>query len=289
MEELVVKKDFTDIYTKKFPAPYLEQMRSLDYRIADQTKPLYEHLSQRMVNYAKKPINLLDLGSSYGINSALMSHELIMSELDDFFIEQHPNPSISEVHDFFNGLPNKNPNLKFYLVDTSSQALEFAEKAGLCEESFCVNMEKEPLTTEFKRALGDIDFIISTGCIGYIGWKSFEKIFQSIQVHRAFPIFAFSLLRMFNLYEIDKVFKKNNFDLVRTKVGPLRQRRFYDEGEMKKTIDLLKDRGTDPHGLEDTGYYFADFYVAGPSNKKSTWSSWVKNLENVFTPIQGIQ
>lgn len=288
MEELVVKKDFSDIYTKKYPAPYLEEMNHVGYRIPDQTKPLYKHLTERMGNYLKRSINILDLGSSYGINSALLNYELIMSELNDFFIQQHPKPSIREVQDFFDELPGKNPNLKFYLVDTSSPALEFAEKAGLCEGSFCVNMEKDPLSSEFKLTLNNIDLIISTGCIGYIGWKSFEKMFENIDDQNSSTIFAFTVLRIFHMDEIEKVFKKNNFEIIKTKIGPLKQRQFYNDEEMEKTMDLLGRRNVDTRGLEDAGYYFADFYVAGHSHMKSIWMPWVQNLEDVFVPIKGV-
>ena len=85
MEELVVKKDFTDIYTRKTPIEYLKEMKRLQYRIPDLTKPLYLSLAEQLHNKLQRPITILDLGSSYGINSALMIHNLTMSELDDFF------------------------------------------------------------------------------------------------------------------------------------------------------------------------------------------------------------
>jgi hypothetical protein len=56
---------------------------------------------------------------------------------------------------------------------------------------------------------------------------------------------------------------------------------------MNDTLDLLKRRNVDTKNLEDTGYYFADFYVGGPSNLKSIWMPWVQNLEDIFVPIQG--
>jgi len=288
MEELQIKKDFTEIYVKKYPAPYLSEMRNLEYRIPDQTKPLYQHLAERMVNYLKRPIKILDIGSSYGINSALLNYELVMSELDDFF-ENHPQSSIIEVQDFFDSLPNKNPNFQFYLVDTSLPALEFAEKVGLCEGSFCINMEKEKVSFEFKQILKDIDLIISTGCIGYIGSKSFEKIFSSLDKDNKYsiPVFAFTVLRIFPTDEIDNVFRKNNFELIKTKIGPLKQRRFYNNSEMKKSLELLKQRGISTAGLEEEGYYCADLFVGGPSTHKSVWLGWVQNLEDVFVPIQG--
>ena len=288
MEELVVKKDFTNIYVQKDPTPYLEEMKSLGYRIPDQTRPLYKHLAERILNYKKKPVKILDLGSSYGINSALLNHHLVMEELDDFFVQGNPQPSIKSTQSFFDNLPYNDNKLEFYLVDTSSPALEFAEKAGLCEESFCLNLEKDSGSSEFKKTICDIDLIISTGCVGYIGWKSFEKIFENIQDTKApLPLFAFTVLRMFPMDDIQRVFDENNFVLNKTQVGPLKQRRFNDEAEMSDTLDLLKNRNIETKNLEETGHYYADFYVGGPRNIKSTWSSWVQNLEDVFVPIQG--
>ena len=59
MEELAVKKDFTDIYTQKHPTSYLEEMKHLKYRIPDQTKPLYKHLAELIVNHKKHSIKIL--------------------------------------------------------------------------------------------------------------------------------------------------------------------------------------------------------------------------------------
>jgi hypothetical protein len=288
MEELVVKKDFTNIYTQKNPTPYLEEMKNLEYRIPDQTKPIYKHLAERIVNYKKRPVKILDLGSSYGINSALLNHDLVMSELDEFFVENNPEPSIQSTQNFFDELPTTNPNLQFCLVDTSSRALNFAENAGLCEDSFCVNLEKETVPSKFQQKIHDIDLIISTGCVGYIGWKSFTKLFSNIEDDRGpLPVFAFTVLRIFQMDDIEKVFKENNFELLKTKIGPLKQRQFCNEIEMNDTLDLLTSRNINTKNLEETGYYFADFYVGGPRNIKSTWLSWIQNLEDVFVPIQG--
>ena len=87
MDELVVKKDFTDIYTQKFPVSYLKEMKKLHYRIPDKTKPLYLSLAEQLIQKLSRPINILDIGSSYGINSALMKYNLEMSDLDDFFLQ----------------------------------------------------------------------------------------------------------------------------------------------------------------------------------------------------------
>ena len=63
-------------------------MRKLQYRIPDSTKPLYLSLAQQLFNKLHRPVNVLDLGSSYGINSALMKYNLTMAQLDDFFLKE---------------------------------------------------------------------------------------------------------------------------------------------------------------------------------------------------------
>lgn len=217
-----------------------------------------------------------------------MDHHLIMSELDDYFIDDNPEPNIQSTQNFFDDLPNHEPNLEFYLIDTSKPALNFAKKAGLCEDAFCINLEQDSVPVEFNETLSNIDLVISTGCVGYIGWKSFEKLFESISDSRGpLPIFAFTALRIFPMDNIERVFKENNFELIKTRIGPLKQRRFHNEKEMSKTVELLQTRGIQTENLEETGYYFAEFFIGGPKNIKSSWLSWVQNLEDVFVPIQG--
>ena len=61
-------------------------MDRLGYSISDSTKPLYISIIEQLDETLSRSINILDLGSSYGINSALMKYDLTMSELNDFFL-----------------------------------------------------------------------------------------------------------------------------------------------------------------------------------------------------------
>ncbi len=140
MEELGVKKDFTNIYTQKFPNAYLKEMKRLDYRIPNKTKPLYLSIAKQLYKKLSKKINIIDIGSSYGINSALMKYNLTMSDLDDFFLEQEP--SIEQSKQFFENL-SPDDTLDFYQIDISQPALKFSENTGLCKKGICVNLESE--------------------------------------------------------------------------------------------------------------------------------------------------
>ena len=100
MNELKIKKDFTDIYTQDSPRSYLKEMERLEYDISDSTKPLYNSIIEQLEKTLSRPINVLDLGSSYGINSSLMKYNLTMSELNDFYLIE-TEPTKKETKQFY--------------------------------------------------------------------------------------------------------------------------------------------------------------------------------------------
>jgi len=267
MDELAVKKDFTNIYTQKYPNSYLKEMKRLDYRIPDKTKPLYLSIAKQLYNKLSKTINILDIGSSYGINSALMRHNLTMSDLDDFFLKEEPTKE--QARQFFNELPS-DETLRFYQIDISNLALRFSEDVQLCKKGICVNLEtgNPPI-----KEIPHLDMIIATGCIGYIGYKAFSNLFELIKKQQSEsnsetpkkgPVFAFSVLRIFDMEKIEKTFDHYGYSLVKSDIRPIRQRRFSDLEEKHKTVSLLHDKGIDTKWLEDDGHFYADFYIASP-------------------------
>ena len=282
MDELVVKKDFTDIYTQKFPDGYLEEMKRLHYRIPDKTKPLYISLAEQLYKRLSRPINILDIGSSYGINSALMKYDLEMSDLDDFFLQEE-STSLEQSRQFFEKIPS-NDNLNFYQVDISDRALQFSEDVKLCKKGICVNLETESLPI---KEIPSFDMVIATGCIGYIGYKAFSNIFELIKKQQAKysqldmdkPIFAFSVLRMFDMEKIQQTFDYYGYSLVRTDLDPIRQRRFSDSDERRETISLLNSKGIDEKGFEDDGHFYAHFYFASPKRLENQLISMSNQIE----------
>ncbi|BDQ31653.1 MAG: hypothetical protein K5798_04385 [Nitrosopumilus sp.] len=282
MEELAVKKDFTNIYTQKFPNAYLKEMKRLDYRIPDKTKPLYLSIAKQLYKKLSKKINIMDIGSSYGINSALMKYDLKMSELDDFFLEQEP--SIEQSKQIFENL-SYDDTFDFYQIDISEPALKFSENLGLCKKGICVNLESGNLPI---KNIPRSDLIIATGCIGYIGYKAFSNLFELIKKQQSEsdlefsdkdPVFAFSVLRIFDMEKIESTFDHYDYSLVKSDLKPIRQRRFSDFEEKHKTISLLHSKGIDTKWFEDDGHFYADFYIASPKRLETSLITMSEKLK----------
>ncbi len=272
MNELKVKKDFTDIYTQDSPYEYLKEMDRLEYDISDSTKLLYNSIIEQLENTLSRPINVLDLGSSYGINSSLMKYNLTMSELNNFFLNE-PEPTKKEIKQFYEKCTS-NDNINFYQIDISEEALKFSEEMNLCERGMNVDLEDEKLN--LLGSLPKMDVVIATGCIGYIGYKAFSNLLRVIknresnsnksETEYTSPIFAFSVLRMFDMNDIEEVFKMHDYSIIKSDIKPIRQRNFSDSKEKTQTISLLQSMGIDTKKYEDNGNFYADFYIAKSKN-----------------------
>ncbi len=272
MNELKVKKDFTDIYTQDSPYEYLKEMKRLKYSISDSTKPLYTSIIEQIENKLSRPINVLDLGSSYGINSSLLKYNLTMLELSDFFLNGS-EPTKKETKQFFEKCTS-NDNINFYQIDISKEALKFSEEMDLCERGIDIDLEAEKLN--LLESLPKMDIVIATGCVGYIGYKAFLNLLKVIKNRQSnsneseteytAPIFAFSVLRMFGMKDIEEVFEMYDYSIVKSDIKPIRQRNFSDSKEKAQTVSLLQDMGINTEKYEDDGNFYADFYIAR-SNK----------------------
>ena len=268
MNELKVKTDFTDIYTQNSPYEYLKEMERLEYSISDHTKPLYNSIIKQLGKTSSRPVNVLDLGSSYGINSSLMKYDLTMSELNNFFLNG-TEPTKKETRRFYEK-QESNDNMNFYQIDISDEALKFSEEMDLCEKGMNVDLESEKLS--LLESLPKMDVVIATGCVGYIGYKAFSNLLKVIRNRQSnaiesgtedsSPIFAFSVLRMFDMQDIEEVFETYGYSIVKSDIEPIRQRNFYDPKEKAQTVSLLHDMKINTKKYEDDGNFYADFYIA---------------------------
>ena len=243
-------------------------MDRLEYSISASTKPLYNSIIEKLEETLSRPINILDLGSSYGINSSLMKYNLTMSELNDFFLSDS-EPTRKETMQFYEKC-TRNDNLNFFQIDISKEALKFSEDMNLCEMGMDVNLESKKLN--LLESLPKIDLVIATGCVGYIRHKAFLNLLSIIknrqsnsiefEIGCAVPIFAFSVLRMFDMTDIKAAFEVYGYSVVKSDIKPIRQRNFSDSKEKVQIVSLLHEMKVDTTKYEDDGNLYADFYIA---------------------------
>lgn len=261
-----VKADFNEIYRRHDPRAYYSVLGGLDYVIPEVAQPIFSQLIDRCAEERGRPIKVLDVGCSYGVNAALLRRGVTMRQLR----ERYLTPSIQALTPerlsecdarYFSSWPARS-NAHFCGIDTSAEAIAYARRAGLISDGAACNLEAGDLPTRVATLLSSVDLVISTGCVGYITHATFEKIMRSARGRR--PWIASFVLRMFDYDAIAQTLARHSLITEKLQGATFVQRRFRDTEEQRQTIEALDELGIDATGKEADGLLHAELFVSRP-------------------------
>lgn len=257
------------IYDQPDPRAYFRELRKLGYAIPDAAKPIFQKLISHLRRQPNDIVRVLDLGCSYGVNAALLKHDLSMSELyehwgDKDLLEVTPEEVVARDLRFFGDL-DEPQDLEVIGLDQAESAITFAEEAGLLDDGHAINLETEPLSDLASQDLAQVDLVMSTGCVGYVTEKSFNRLLPAVTQGQPAWMGNF-VLRLFPFDAIED--SLNNWGYVTEKLEgrTFIQRQFASAEEQEQVLDQLSDRGIDPTGQETEGHLLAEFYLSRPTN-----------------------
>ena len=258
------KTIFNNIYNSKDPRAYCLAMKKLQYVIPKESSIIFKKIfAQYRKQFSKKKIKILDLGSSYGINSAMLKFKLGLEDFYDLYSTQNTkncsSKKLSKRDKKTYIKTNSDHEMDFIGFDSSKQALKYAQKCGLLKESIHANLEVNDLKKKHKKNIQNLDFIISTGCIGYITNTTLEKILNT--THPKKPWMVHCVLRIFDLKEIVLMFESYNYDVIIHK-NPIKQRRFASHEEKLRILEKLNKMQINTKDLEDSGWMYSWVIIA---------------------------
>lgn len=255
------KVSLDHIYTQPDPRAYFSTLRRLEYGIPELAKPHFTALidEYRSVTGTARP-QVLDIGSSYGINGALLRCGLSMADL----YERYGSESVQfDSHDDLIARDLQLPHsgdLRLVGLDVSEPALAYAKASHFLDDVVCADLERGEPSAEHARVLAGTDVVISTGCLGYVGAPTIERVVQACDQP---PWMAHFVLRMFPFDPIAEVLAKLGYD-TEPHDGVFAQRRFVSAEEQGQVLDTLADIGVDPAGWETDGWFYAQLFVSKP-------------------------
>jgi SAM-dependent methyltransferase len=261
------KANMDHIYNQNDPRKYFGELEKLDYAIPGVAKPIFQQLISHLQQRRNDAIRVLDLGCSYGVNAALLKHDISLDDLFEHWGQKKLEDATSEeviVNDrqFFADL-GEPEDIEVIGLDLAKNAIAYAEDVGLLDEGFATNLETNLLPAAAKEELASVDLVASTGCIGYVTEKSFERLLPAITQGRS-PWMGNFVLRMFPFDAIEETL--NDWGYVTEKLADQTffQRRFASTDEQDQMIEQLSDQGIDPTGMEAEGDLLAEFYLSRP-------------------------
>jgi len=263
-----VKADMDHIYNEPDPRAYFRELQKLGYAIPGAAQPVFQKLISHLRRRRDETIHILDLGCSYGVNAALLKYDLSMADLYEHWEREDLAGATADrvaANDrrFFANM-EQTQDIEVIGLDQAENAVFFAEDAGLLDHGIAVDLEKETLPVDVKEELASVDLVISTGCVGYVTEKTFERLLPAIARGRK-PWLANFVLRMFPFDSIEKALRARGYVTEKLEGETFVQRRFASSEEQGQVLEQLREAGVNPAGKEDQGYLLAEFYLSRPA------------------------
>ena len=258
------KVSLDHIYTQPDPRAYFSALRDLDYQIPQLAKPHFtalidEYRAQQRVEVPQ----IVDVGSSYGINAALLRCDVTMDHLYERYAGLDADElTRAELQSRDRALVRATSGVRarFLGLDISLAALHYGHEVGFLDDVMLADLEREDPTPMQRAMLAGTDLVISTGCLGYVSGTTLARV---IEASGGRPWMAHFVLRMFPFESIEAAFSDFGYRTERVP-GMFRQRRFISAEEQAQVLDTLISVGVDPSGLESDGWLYAQLYLSRP-------------------------
>lgn len=255
------------IYDQSDPTAYFRELKKLGYAIPSAAKPIFQNLISHLQQRQGDTVHVLDLGCSYGVNAALLKHDLSMPELFQHWgqnrqADETPE-EVVEYHQRFLADLNESDDIEVIGLDVAENAVAFAEEVGLLDVGLTFNLETQPLPASAEEELALVDLVTSTGCVGYVTEKSFERLLPAITRDRQ-PWIANFVLRMFPFDAIEETLSDWGYITEKLEGETYVQRKFASIEEQGQVLEQLREEGIDPTGKEAEGDLLAEFYLSRP-------------------------
>ncbi len=259
------KAIFDDIYIQEDPRSYFSVLGDLDYMIPDVAEPVVRQiLAAKASSTNTKPV-VLDVGCSYGINAAVHRFPLTFSGLRHRYARREMKALSAEElmrldRNFYAAWPDGGL-ARFIGLDVSAPAIHYATSVGLLDQGVVADLENNALSKSDARTISDVDVIMSTGCIGYVTEKTFDKLLDATGKT---PWVISFVLRMFPFDSLAATFAERGLVTERLTGVTFIQRRFRDAEEFENSLATLAKIGVDATGLETEGLFHADLILSRP-------------------------
>ena len=261
------KMNFDNLYTADDPREYFKYLGQLDYIIPHVAQPVFDQLIRARAEVQDEPVTVLDLGCSYGVNGALMKYGLEYEALR----QRYSSPAFQSLSSeevleldraYYMSWPRRR-GVRVIGLDISENAVRYAQAAGTIDRGLAVDLENTDPTREEAELLSEVDLIVSTGCVGYVTRRTFERLGRLTRRGRPTWVISF-VLRMFPYDRIEAVLAEQGLETEKFEGTTFVQRRFANRTEMEATVRAVEARGIDTRGREAEGLYHADLFISRP-------------------------
>ncbi|RPE43566.1 hypothetical protein EDD90_6771 [Streptomyces sp. Ag109_O5-1] len=252
---------FDDIYDQPDPRAYFRELGPWEYQTPHHAQPVF----RRMLTACRPagPATVLDLCCSYGINAALLNHDLTLADL----YARYTSPQATELTTAeliewdraYYAAHRRSDPARVIGLDAAPHAVSYAHAVGLLDEGFAENLESAPPSPALRQAARHTRLITVTGGASFLSPLTFEPLLDCVPS----PVWvAAFVLRTHSYRRIAECLEPYGLRTEKAVPHTFPQRRFTSRQEQQYAIDAVTAAGEDPQDRETHGYFHTALYLS---------------------------
>lgn len=262
------KAQLGHVYNQADPRGYFQTLGDIDWKAPAHGQRVFPGLVQRQrAHLGREDVVVLDLCCSYGINAALLNHDLTLDDLYAHYgsveLAALSTDELVVADRVFYGRHRRSRPVQVIGIDVADHAVAYAQRSGLHWAGSSENLEIVDPDATLAHHLSGVDLITVTGGVGYITERTFDRVLQHAGAGDGCWVAVFAL-RWVPYERIAEVLARYGMITEKLSEHTFRQRRFIDDVEQDYVLGQLESMGIDPTGKESEGWYHSNFYLSYP-------------------------
>ncbi|MGW4985935.1 hypothetical protein [Streptomyces mirabilis] len=256
---------FDDLYDQPDPRAYFRVLGALDYQTPHHAQGVFRRMAANRAAHLAGSAAVLDICCSYGINAALLNHDLTWDDLYAHYTSPQAGAlTTAEMIQWdraYYSARRRRDAAPVTGLDVAAPALDYAVAVGLLDEAFTENLETGPPSRALRRAVRHTRLITITGGASFLSPRTFQPILAAADA----PVWiAAFVLRTGSYQPIAANLLSHGLITEKAADTTFVQRRFTDGKEQQYAVDAVAAAGEDPHGRETEGYFHTALYLSRP-------------------------
>jgi len=268
---------FDDTYNQPDCRSYYRMLRRLGYSNHAHAVPVFRAVLAELCHLrGLSAPNVFDFASSYGIVTALTKHDVSATAfLDRYEGRALENASAEEMRqldrEWLAGLPERWPGAGFSGVDVAENAAGYAQAVGLFDQGFAEDLQNNAPSPALAERLAKTDLIIECGSVAHLMPDALDRLLSAAKRR---PWLVTSPVRGNERKAAFEVMADHGLKVETLDLPPFAHRKFENGTEQARAIEIARAAGHKTEGYENTGFFFAQIYVARPADEASAPATW---------------